>query len=119
MLKEIVDETSHGKYDFMYLRIGKSPFPRPPQNITVMEANPQQISRTTASQFTLSLFFSNSIAYQTSHHSVGYAFINFEDVSLTLQLLICNFCANFGQPIDIIDVSLFWLSTVAKFPVSC
>jgi len=22
MLKEIVDETSHGKYDFMYLRIG-------------------------------------------------------------------------------------------------
>lgn len=23
MLKEIVDETSHGKYDFMYLRIGK------------------------------------------------------------------------------------------------
>lgn len=25
MLKEIVDETSHGKYDFMYLRIGKLP----------------------------------------------------------------------------------------------
>lgn len=24
MLKEIVDETSRGKYDFMYLRIGKS-----------------------------------------------------------------------------------------------
>jgi hypothetical protein len=24
MLKEIVDETSHGKYDFMYLRIGMS-----------------------------------------------------------------------------------------------
>ena len=24
MLKEIVDETSHGKYDFMYLRIGWS-----------------------------------------------------------------------------------------------
>lgn len=23
MLKTIVDETSHGKYDFMYLRIGK------------------------------------------------------------------------------------------------
>lgn len=23
MLKDIVDETSHGKYDFMYLRIGK------------------------------------------------------------------------------------------------
>ena len=23
MLKAIVDETSHGKYDFMYLRIGK------------------------------------------------------------------------------------------------
>ena len=22
MLKDIVDETSHGKYDFMYLRIG-------------------------------------------------------------------------------------------------
>lgn len=25
MLKEIVDETSHGKYDFMYLRIGMLP----------------------------------------------------------------------------------------------
>ena len=24
MLKDIVDETSHGKYDFMYLRIGSS-----------------------------------------------------------------------------------------------
>jgi hypothetical protein len=24
MLKAIVDETSHGKYDFMYLRIGES-----------------------------------------------------------------------------------------------
>lgn len=24
MLKEILDETSHGAYDFMYLRIGKS-----------------------------------------------------------------------------------------------
>lgn len=24
MLKDIVDETSHGKYDFMYLRIGTS-----------------------------------------------------------------------------------------------
>lgn len=23
MLKDIVDETSHGKYDFMYLRIGE------------------------------------------------------------------------------------------------
>lgn len=23
MLKEIVDKTSHGKYDFMYLRIGR------------------------------------------------------------------------------------------------
>lgn len=27
MLKAIVDETSHGKYDFMYLRIGKLTFP--------------------------------------------------------------------------------------------
>ena len=26
MLKEIVDETSFGKYDFMYLRIGKKPY---------------------------------------------------------------------------------------------
>lgn len=25
MLKEIVDETSFGKYDFMYLRIGELP----------------------------------------------------------------------------------------------
>lgn len=25
MLKTIIDETSHGKYDFMYLRIGKKP----------------------------------------------------------------------------------------------
>ena len=25
MLKDIVDETSHGKYDFMYLRIGMKP----------------------------------------------------------------------------------------------
>ena len=28
MLKEIVDETSHGKYDFMYLRIGESHLPQ-------------------------------------------------------------------------------------------
>lgn len=28
MLKEIIDETSHGKYDFMYLRIGRQIFQR-------------------------------------------------------------------------------------------
>jgi hypothetical protein len=27
MLKAIVDETSHGKYDFMYLRIGQCALP--------------------------------------------------------------------------------------------
>ncbi len=30
MLKEIVDETSLGKYDFMYLRIGMSALPSLP-----------------------------------------------------------------------------------------
>ncbi|KAG2417185.1 hypothetical protein HFD88_008403 [Aspergillus terreus] len=61
MLKAIVDETSHGKYDFMYLRIdfaNNCKYVRP--------------STTRLVPFT----------YQ---HSVGYAFINFED------------------PIDIID----------------
>lgn len=73
MLKDILDETSRGCYDFMYLRIGKSlPFTY------------------TSHKLTRLLDFANNCKYvvlslqvgDISHtHSVGYAFINFVDVS--------------------------------------
>ena len=74
MLKDILDETSRGCYDFMYLRIGKSlPFTYTSRKLTRL------------------LDFANNCKYvalsfqvgDISHaHSVGYAFINFIDVSL-------------------------------------
>jgi len=74
MLKDILDETSRGCYDFMYLRIGKSP----PFTYT-------------SHMLTCRLDFANNCKYvvlsfqvgDISHtRSVGYAFINFVDVGL-------------------------------------
>ena len=74
MLKDILDETSRGCYDFMYLRIGKSlPLTYTSHKLTGLPD------------------FANNCKYvvlflqvgDISHiYSVGYAFINFVDVSL-------------------------------------
>ena len=74
MLKEIVDETSHGRYDFMYLRIG----------------NMHLLTASMKSRANPSLDFANNCKWVVraapvtsfvDKYSVGYAFINFEDVS--------------------------------------
>ncbi len=53
MLKEIVDETSRGKYDFMYLRIGKSAAAE--RVVAKVDSGYLQTSRTIASETNLSL----------------------------------------------------------------
>jgi RNA recognition motif 2 len=74
-LKEIVDQTSFGAYDFMYLRIGmylQHSHPRLPSMLTF-----SQISPTAASMYQREHF----LCLVTYHSSVGYAFINFVEVS--------------------------------------
>jgi hypothetical protein len=56
-LKEILDKTSKGRYDFMYLRIGMSAVAPSPCHLLTIVAD-----------------FANNC-------NVGYAFINFVDVS--------------------------------------
>lgn len=77
MLKDIVDETSLGKYDFMYLRIGLWTFSPVIFDFTNLSL---KISPTTASMIFIHKF-RFSCGYQANICSVGYAFINFEDVS--------------------------------------
>lgn len=60
MLKRIVDESSWGKYDFMYLRID---FANDCKYVSVFPLR-------------------DSLGLMLTVHSVGYAFINFVDVSL-------------------------------------
>jgi hypothetical protein len=73
MLKMILDKTSRGRYDFMYLRIGKSLYPA--------STCPKLIRPTD---------FANNCKYVVVFflfevipdiYSVGYAFINFNEVS--------------------------------------
>lgn len=79
MLKEIVDETSVGKYDFMYLRIGKyCPWPTAFVSTVAADADNLQILQIIAS--TLRRQFVSNMS-KADNISVGYAFINFEDVS--------------------------------------
>ena len=83
MLKTIVDETSHGKYDFMYLRIGKK------KRLFFSCLRFESRRRLTVARKD----FANNCKYvmfecfygvylADGGLSVGYAFINFEDVSL-------------------------------------
>ena len=72
MLKEIVDETSRGRYDFMYLRIGKQV-----EELSNARLIKYQTLRTTASVS----HHPDPLATASDPCSVGYAFINFEDVS--------------------------------------
>ncbi len=98
MLKEIVDETSRGKYDFMYLRIGKSAAPNgfvPKLTVGTYRLREQLQVRHPFLPI-ISLFEANLA-------SVGYAFINFEDVSHEFPMSIDD--ANRKQPYYIIDVS--------------
>ena len=73
MLKSILDETSFGEYDFMYLRIGRS---SSLSQFTLLTPNRlgQQL------QVRLAAFYPLMVP-STDSTSVGYAFINFEDVS--------------------------------------
>jgi RNA recognition motif 2 len=67
MLKRIVDESSWGKYDFMYLRIDFANDCKYVNNLA------------------LTLNVINVMGY-----SVGYAFINFVDVSLNRLIDVSN-----------------------------
>ena len=82
MLKRIIDESSWGKYDFMYLRIDFA-------NDCKLVLEKLQVNQL--------------VAELIPHISVGYAFINFVDVSCSAPngLLILTMM----QPLDIIDVS--------------
>jgi len=58
MLKSIVDQTSHGKYDFMYLRIGKQTYRT---CCEVYIANQPQTLRTTASMLLVLLRYQDAL----------------------------------------------------------
>ena len=78
MLKAIVDETSPGRYDFMYLRIGK---------ISWLHSSGICLLTLSAADFANNCKYvvvsDNKLGLSLHKFclSVGYAFINFEDVS--------------------------------------
>ena len=78
MLKKIVNETSFGKYDFVYLRIGM-PF------LNLLSLPSKLIAFRFCEQLQVSLLklpaTKPSCSMFLTFRSVGYAFINFEDVS--------------------------------------
>jgi len=75
MLKDILDETSRGCYDFMYLRIGKSlPLTNTSYKLTRLPDFANNCKYVVA--------FSSKVGDISHIYSVGYAFINFVDVSL-------------------------------------
>lgn len=76
LLKAIVDETSLGKYDFMYLRIGKAASLQ-------TEVSPLTSFLRLREQLQVRAPPTTSVRSElTVLSSVGYAFINFEDVSI-------------------------------------
>lgn len=84
MLKDIVDETSHGKYDFMYLRIGKTTRSGIRHKVLTLASTPDFANNC---KLVGSYYFIYWYHAYMSHPSVGYAFINFEDVRLlSIQL---------------------------------
>jgi hypothetical protein len=80
-LKNILDESSFGKYDFLYLRMGKSDINGVP--IGWLLTHDYQTSIMAASKSEIFMFFrlaSFSNTYSPLPPSVGYAFVNFGDV---------------------------------------
>jgi len=74
MLKNILDETSRGCYDFMYLRIGKSlPLTYTSHKLTRLPDF--------ANNCKYVVTFPSKVGDISHIYSVGYAFINFVDVS--------------------------------------
>lgn len=88
MLKEVIDETSHGKYDFMYLRIGTSRVwfgLCHKSSSQLMITQNKQIMRTVASQLHIDI---SLVWIAHLFVSVGYAFINFENVRIHWFLVL-------------------------------
>ena len=86
MLKEIVDETSVGKYDFMYLRIGEWPS----SACTILLVT-RRINRFCKQLQVCCVNPNTQYSREANKSSVGYAFINFEDVSISDSgLCICE-----------------------------
>lgn len=77
MLKEIIDETSYGKYDFMYLRIGRQILGR---SLRRQTNNGFRLCE----QLQVGSIYSPGRSLEANIESVGYAFINFEDVCVPL-----------------------------------
>lgn len=78
MLKEIVDETSIGKYDFMYLRIGQANHIHGTGDPLLTLSTPDFANNC---KYVISIRHLFGVILTKDIFSVGYAFINFEDVS--------------------------------------
>ena len=101
MLKDIVDETSWGRYDFMYLRIGE-------HGGTLILFRVLTESLLDFANNCKSVYTSDDVKIQdTNPGSVGYAFINFEDVSPSSRGQVATNVrsANVPQPYYIIEVN--------------
>lgn len=95
MLKSILDQTSFGQYDFMYLRIGK--------HMSFFRHALMLILTRLRQQLQVCLDNQSKPCFVANQYSVGYAFVNFEDVS-RLPCLAFVHLADLSQPVAIIAV---------------